>query len=327
MASRLRNKFFRTERESNEIGFGTKVIDTQRMLNRDGSFNVKRTGLPFLAGFSFYHWFITLRWSVFFLVIAIAYFIINLIFATLYFVFGTNHFAGVEGITFIDHFTEMFFFSTQTFTTVGYGRVNPMGFGVNLIAAIESLTGLLFFALATGLLYGRFARPVAKFSFSNNIIVAPFKDITGLMFRVANKFNHQLIDLEATVTFSIVQELNGVKQRRFHFLKLELAKINFFPTSWTINHPIDDSSPLYALTLEDLAEGDTEFLILLKAFDENFAQNVNIRYSYKHTEVIYGAKFVTMMDGVENGMQVMNMQKIDVYEKVELPTMADLFVE
>jgi inward rectifier potassium channel len=303
-----------------ELGFGTKITnESDRMLNKDGSFNVKRKGLSFHQSTSFFHYLVTASWTHFLLIIVSAFISVNLFFTLFYLLFGIENLNGMIAHNAVEEFFEAFFFSAQTFTTVGYGRINPTGIVESGVASLEALMGLLFFAVATGLMYGRFSRPVAKFHFSENMIVAPFKDSTALQYRVANRLNHQLIDVEAQISFSIIQEINGNRVRKFYGLPLELNKVAFFPTNWTVNHPIDIKSPMWGLTEEDLKNGEAEFLLLMKAYDENFSQMVNIRSSYTYREVIWGAKWQSMIGEPEEGKIVLLMDKIGAYERVPLP--------
>jgi inward rectifier potassium channel len=190
------------ETEKADLGFGTKVNDNiQRLLNRDGSFNVKRSGLSFLQSLNSYHTLISLSWFQFNMVVLLSYIVINTVFALIYYFIGIEHMAGVQGRTEVQKLIESFFFSAQTLTTVGYGRISPVGFMTSAVAAIESLTGLLGFALATGLLYGRFSRPIAKILWSDNILVAPYKSGTSLQFRIANGRSNQLIETEVRLSF------------------------------------------------------------------------------------------------------------------------------
>ncbi len=80
--------------------------------------------------------------------------------------------------------SEAFFFSFQTFTTVDYGHIAPIGKITSFIAAIESATGLMVFAIITGLLYGRFSKPSMRLLFSDHAIIAPYQDGWALMFRL-----------------------------------------------------------------------------------------------------------------------------------------------
>ncbi|WP_245446925.1 ion channel [Mucilaginibacter celer] len=194
-----------------DLGFGTQpVIKSQPVINKDGSINVKRTGLPFFNTSNNYHSLITMSWRKFWVIVFSAYFVVNIIFAVIYFSLGSDVLDGKSGSSDFDRFMDAFFFSAQTISTVGYGHISPKGIIPNTIAALESMMGLLAFALATGLLYGRFSRPSAKIMYSRNVLIAPYRDGgKGLMFRLANQRKNILIDLEMEVVFSYNDEENG----------------------------------------------------------------------------------------------------------------------
>ena len=298
--------------EVTDLGLGNKIFDKKsRIINRDGSFNVKRKGLPFFESFSVYQWLISMSWLKFCGLIFSSYLIINIFFATLYFIGGDANFEGIETNNDFDRFLNEFFFSTQTFTTVGYGRINPVGVYSNIISSIESLTGLLSLALATGLLYGRVVRPVAKIIYSDKAVIAPYKDVTGFQFRIANKrADHQMVDTEVDVLLSRIEN-DTVK---FYNLELEYKKISLFTATWTVNHPIDEISPLFGQTEEDLKSTDSEFIVLIKGFDDTFAQIVHSRSSYKYSEIIWGAKFASVYGKSETGRTTIELDKIsDIY--------------
>ena len=239
-----------------------------------------------------------------------------MVFAFIYYLAGLDHLMGIMGRNDFDKFMEAFFFSAQSFTTVGYGRVSPEGMVTNIVAAFEALIGLLSLALATGLLYGRFSRPVPKIIYSKNALIAPYKDITGFMFRIANKQKSQMVDVEIRVMLSIFENTNGSKARQFYNLKLEYRSINFFPTLWTVNHPIDKNSPLNGITETALKAGQAEFLVLLKGFDDTFSQTVHHRYSYTADEVVWGRKFVNIYGVDDDGNGTVALERISSFEKV-----------
>ncbi len=304
-------------KEITDLGLSNKIIDkTHRIINRDGSFNIKRSGLPFFESFSVYHWLISMSWTKFCILILAAYLVVNVFFAVLYFIGGDSNFEGMVIRSDFDRFLNDFFFSTQTFTTVGYGRINPVGVYSNIISSVESLAGLLSLALATGLLYGRFSRPIAKIIYSENAVIAPFRDITGFQFRIANKrTDHQMVDVEVELMLACVEN----DTRKIYDLKLEYSKINFFTTTWTVNHPIDEESPIYGMTADDLKNIDAEFFILLKGFDDTFAQIVHSRSSYRYNEIVWGAKFTSVYGKTEDGRARIQMDKISEIENAVLP--------
>jgi inward rectifier potassium channel len=306
--------------EEKELGFGTKTSGQHsRLVNKDGSYNIERIELSRWASTSIYHALITMRWQKFNLIVLIYFISINLLFACLYYYTGMDGLEGVRATTEGNKFMEAFFFSTQTFSTVGFGRLSPGNNVTSSIAAIESLIGLLGFALATGLLYGRFSRPVAKILFSQNAIIAPFKGGTALQFRIANKLrNSQLSEMTCKVSVAKLELENGTYIRRFRGLELELKSIVFFPMTWTINHPIDENSPLYGMTEQDMKDADVEFLVSLSGFDDTFSQTVNTRSSYSHEDLIYGARWISVFSTNSKGQTSQDLSKISNFERVKL---------
>nr|WP_294898866.1 ion channel [uncultured Pedobacter sp.] len=297
-----------------DLGFGKiPTQNNQRMLNKDGSSNIIRKGLPFFKPHEAYNSLINMSWRKFWSIILLSYLAINVFFASIYVALGIEHIQGETGITARDHFFDAFFFSAQTISTVGYGHLSPQGFATSIIAAIESMLGLLTFALATGLLYGRFSRPSAKITYSENILVSPYRDITAYMFRFANFRSNQLIELKISVLISINILEDGKVIRRFLPLELERDEINLLTLSWTIVHPITENSPLKELSPQNLIEGQAEFVVMLKAFDDSFSQTVHSRTSYKAEEVVFNAEFDKIISTDENGVAIIAMDKISSY--------------
>jgi inward rectifier potassium channel len=304
-----------TEQKYNDLGLGTKSPSSQRGLNKDGSFNVKKKNVPFSERVNFYHVLVSMSWTKFFLFILSGFIVVNLLFAGAYMAIGVEHLTGIEGKSEFSKFMEAFFFSSQTLTTLGYGRVAPVGMEASTIAAIESTLGLLAFALATGLLYGRFSKPVAKIKYSQQAVMAPYRDMNGFMFRVVNPRDNQLIEIEVSLTLSMIREDSSM--RSFHFLELERSKVNFLPSTWTIVHPITSSSPLYTISEPDMLKKDVEFIVLIKAFDETFSQTVYSRSSYKASEVKWAEKFVYVIEPDGSGTSV-DVRRLDETEKAVL---------
>jgi len=196
--------------------------------------------------------------------------------------------------------------------------VSPQGLAANLIVTVEALTGLLGFALVTGLLFARFSRPFAKILFSDQAVVAPYQGGTALMFRIANARKNQLIDVNLTVSLGRWETVDGREVRRFHELGLERRKVVFFPLHWVVVHPIDEKSPLSGVTEERFRASDAEVLILLTAVDETFAQTVHTRSSYKALEVVWGARFADMFVPRADGRIAIDMSRLNQIEKIEL---------
>jgi inward rectifier potassium channel len=308
------------DKEVIDLGLGAKETPRgQRIINADGSFNLKRKGIQFLESFNFYHFLVTLSWTKFILLVLSGYIFINAFFGLIYYLIGVENLTGISADDHFKQFFESFFFSAQVFTTVGFGRVSPVSITANIVSSLESLVGLLALALATGLLYGRFSRPVANILFSRNAVIAPFKDMRAFQFRVANKHKSQMIDVGVTVMFSIIENIKGTGVRKFYNLKLEYHKINFFPSVWTVNHPIAEDSPFYGLTPDDLRIGEAEIMILLRGFDDTFSQNVHTRFSYGFDEIVWGAKFRNIFGKDDDGSPTVELDRISEYEIATLP--------
>lgn len=282
------------EDEGRDLGFGAVVAreSRRRLLNRDGSFNVARRGLRLASSLSLYHLLLTTSWTRFIGLLAGSYLALNGGFGVAFLLCGPEALVGGAGSA----FGRAFFFSVETFSTIGYGNVVPVGLAANLVVTLEALVGLLWLALATGLLFARFSRPTARVVFSRTAVIAPYRGIKAFEFRIANVRSSQLIEVSATVMLARFEEAGGRQVRRFYNLALERSSVVFFPLSWTIVHPIDETSPLKDLTRDDLRRSDGEFLVLLSGVEETFAQRVHVRSSYKWDEVVWGARFSDILD-------------------------------
>ncbi len=269
--------------DDRDLGFGAKVATESRLrfLNRDGTFNVQRTGLSQFALRNLYHFLLTMSWSLFLGLVLLLYFLSNIVFGLIYSSLGAESLVDTSNEPTVNMFLRGFFFSVQTFATIGYGTIHPVGIVPNLLVTIESYYSLLANALITGLVFARFSRPTAKIIFSKTAVIAPYRNITGFMFRLVNSRKNQLIELKAQVLFTRFIEKDGAMIRNFDLLKLERERVSFLPLAWTLVHPIAESSPMFGLTEEDFEKSDAEILVLLSATDETFAQMVHTRTSYK----------------------------------------------
>lgn len=288
----------------------------RRAINKDGSFNVSRHG----AGWRDIHPFlflISIPWFSFLALVFAAYLAVNTLFATFYYLLGPGHLMGGDAPHKLDRFLNSFFFSAHTLTTVGYGNIAPGSISANVLAVIEALIGLLGFALATGILFGRFSRPSARIGFSEVALIAPYEGRTSLQFRIVNRRSNALMEIEATVILMLVEGEPAKQRRTFQPLTLERANIDFLALTWTIVHPIDEASPLFGKTKDDLDKKQTEIIVLLKGFDETFSQGVRARYSYRFDEIDWNAKFTPAFDFDETGSMVLNINKVGSHAPVE----------
>jgi len=303
-------------KQAQDPGLGEKYFrHTKRIINKDGSFNIKRTGGG-LSSINAFHYLINVSWTRFLLIVFAGFITTNIFFAVLYQLAGIENLTNAAAQDGLQSFLNTFFFSVQTFATVGYGGIHPTGILSNIIASLESMTGILSFALATGLLYGRFSKPSAKILFSDKAIIAPFKEGKALMFRVANSRDNILMEMEANAMMTSLDKGDGRFTRKYFPLKLEIKFIYFFPLPWTIVHPIDEESPLYGKTAKDLEELEAELLIMVKGFDDSFSQHVITRSSYKYDEIEWDAKFIRAYTTDETGETIVDLEKVSQTEQV-----------
>jgi len=308
-----------TREEFKDLGFGAEVArgTRRRLLNRDGSFNVVLEGLNPLSSLGLYRWLLTISWPCFLAFISGFYVAINVLFAVAFLLCGPDALQSPTGTFAGKPFYRAFFFSVDTFATIGYGNIIPVGVAANTLVTIEALVNIIGVALATGVMFARFSRPSARIIYSRNAIVAPYRDKTALEFRIANARSSQLIDVQVQAILTKIEHVGPSTVRKFYELDLERNRVVFFPLSWTVVHPIAPGSPMWGLTHADLIAADAELLVLLTATDETVSEGVHSRSSYQADEIVWGAKFVNMFKRSEvEGIVGMNLNRIHDIEPV-----------
>jgi inward rectifier potassium channel len=281
----------------------------RRIINEDGGFNVNRLGTTWRDFHPYLH-LINMRWPGFLASLFLGYLVVNTVFAAAYFWLTPGQLQGANAPTGLHRFWNDFFFSAHTLTTVGYGNIAPVGLGANVLASFEALVGVLGFAVATGLLYGRVSRPSARIGFSANALIAPYQDGTSLQFRIVNRRSNSLMELDARVLLMTVEGNPAESRRAYAQLKLERPQVLFLPLTWTVVHPIDKESPLWGKSADDLVRLQAEVLILLKGYDDTFNQTVIARHSYRHDEFRWNVRFAPAFFVDPNGDLVLELRKI-----------------
>lgn len=304
------------QNRTNDPGTGTKYSEySKRIINKDGSFNVIKRGLP-PSTRNAYQFLIQESWSVFLGIVFLYLLVANAIFGAIYYFMAPPEFT--EGLVGFNRFLACYFFSFQTFTTVGYGAMAPIGIAMGVVSSFESIFGWISFAIITGILYGRFSRPSARLLYSENALIAPHENGKALHFRIANKRRSNLMEMEATVMLMTVtrdENGKGILKRNFQRLPLQINYILFFPLNWTIVHPITPESPLYKKSPNDLKDMDAEILIMIKGFDDTFSQVVHSRYSYKWNELVWNATFTPAYDTQPSGDIDLYFDKLNDYRQ------------
>jgi inward rectifier potassium channel len=288
-----------TEEQSrdHDLGLGTVVSGQRRhrLLNRDGTFNVVRGGLALIDTLA-PHYLLSISWPGFFGLALAGYLFLNVVFAALFVALGPNALSGPgPPVMGAERFSHAFFFSIETFVTIAYGQLWPNGAAANILAEAVALVGMMYHAIVTGLLFARFVRPRPGIVFSNYAVLAPYRRGQAFELRVANARNSEIIELQAQVIFSSFgPDSHGDIARQFVPLPLERNSVVLFPLAWTIVHPIDESSPFYGKSREDLEQVNAEVLVMLSGIDEAFEQTVHARTSYIPEEILWNARFKSM---------------------------------
>ncbi len=300
------------DEEHRDLGFGTAVARDSRLrlLNRDGTFNVNRHGVPLWRSVPIYDILTTITWGRFYLFSLAAYVVVNLVFGATYLLAGPDALDGFTGNGIPDRFTQAFFFSVHTITTVGYGNITPVSTLANVLVAVEALIGLGGFAVVAALIFARLARPTADIRFSRHAIVGPYAGGSALMFRIANGRRSQMVDASVRVMFSWLAGEGVSRRRHFDQLELERRHITFFPLHWTIVHPIDESSPLYGWTMDEMRAARVEILVQVAATDENYAEVVRARSSYVADEIQWDARFANIFEENEEGVIEIDLRRL-----------------
>ncbi|NJK41015.1 MAG: ATP-sensitive inward rectifier potassium channel 10 [Acaryochloridaceae cyanobacterium SU_2_1] len=264
---------------------------------QNGKFSISGLGSWYSYWRDPYHLLLTIPWIGFLLVLAAGYIAINLLFALAYWL-GGNGIANATPGNFID----AFFFSVQTFGSIGYGTMHPITIYTNLVVTLEAFTSILSMALITGLAFARFSRPAARVLFSRVAVITPYNGVPTLMFRTANQRQNQI--LEATLNLYFLQDevsSEGDFMRHLYHLKLLRHRTPTFSLTLTVMHPIDQDSPLYGATLDSLEQTKANLIVSLTGIDDTVAQALHARYTYGPRDILWNHKFIDVFHRTPDG--------------------------
>jgi inward rectifier potassium channel len=273
----------RRKRKTHVVRFGERTIETR--------------GLAEGFWTDLYHRALTVYWPVFFATAAAIFVLLNTVFAFLYWL-GRAPIANVSP----DLPLSLFYFSIETLATVGYGDMHPQTNYGHLIATIEIFTGMSFLAVMTGLIFARFSRPRARFIFTRHPVVTTHQGKPTLMFRVANARNNTISQTTARLwLFRMEKTIEGRPMRRYHELALERSEHPMFALSWSLFHFIDEDSPLYRITADDLAAVEGDLVLNVGGVDDSSAQRLNARYVYSHRDIRWNHHYVDITGTSDDG--------------------------
>lgn len=274
---------------NDDLGLSGVFEAESRYLDRTGRFTSRRIGLGW-AAYNPYTVLLSLSWPSFFLFTLSVYLFLNGFFAVIYYLLGPA--ALSESPNNETRLLADFFFSVQTFGTIGFGHVYPATLAANVAVTLEAFVGLLAVALLTGMLFARFARPSQRILFSDHAVIAPYRGGQGLMFRMVNGHRTDLSDVNVEVVATMHR--TGETGRQFFRLILERDRVTLFPLAWTVVHPLDKHSPFYGLSREGLIRQEVELIAIVRAVDDIAQQPIQARTSYHAREILWNEKFSSM---------------------------------
>ncbi len=299
-------------------GTGTvfeKPVD--RLMARDGSFRVERIGesTGLREGFVAL---VTMNVGRLVLTFVAGYLTMNVLFGSLYMLIGVENIGNANLDSLTGRWMSAIGMSVQTLTTVGYGSLFPDSPAAWVVAAVEGVFGILGFSLISAVVYARFARPKANIVYSEQALIAPFKEGWSFQIRLANRRNTLMVEVEARVLLVMADVDDKGERLNYYNLPLQLDRVTFLPLSWTIVHPITAESPLAGLSAADLRDRRAEFLIILKGLDEGYMGQVHTRHSVRFDEVVWGGRYVRAFS-VKNGSTRLDLNKLSEHMTVEAP--------
>jgi inward rectifier potassium channel len=276
-----------------------------RIVQRSGARDILTIGRKTRLLGDSYHKLLTISWPRLFLLIIALYVTINSAFAIGFFLDRGGVVNARPG-----SFEDAFFFSVQTLATIGYGYMAPKSGIAHVMVTIEAFAGVLMTALATGLMFAKFSRPTARVIFSDVAVISPRDGVPTLMFRMANERANQIVEARLQVAIARTERTKeGEVMRRFHDLQLSRHQNIIFALTWTAMHPIDEHSPLYGISPEDLARDDAEIIVSLTGIDETMSQTVHARYSYLPHELRWSHRFVDIVGRTQQGRRYIDYTK------------------
>ena len=275
---------------------------TPSIVSRLPGQQVRRIGLRVPWWTDLYHRALTLRWWQFLGVGCAIYLAVNVVFALLYLAQPGSISGARPG-----SFADAFFFSVQTIATIGYGQMSPGTLYANVLVTIETMAGLVFLALSTGVVFARISRPTARVVFGRVATVAPQDGVPTLSFRIGNERRSQILEADVTVTLLRYERTReGVQFRRFYDLALSRSHTPVFALTFTVMHPIGPDSPLHGATAASLVAEDAELLISVTGIEETTSQTVHARHSYLPDEILFGHRFADIFSTDPDGTRVID---------------------
>lgn len=193
--------------------------------------------------------------------------------------------------------SDAFWFSMQTFSTIGYGGMLPKTLYAHILVTVESFIGLAGVAMMTALMYSRFSRPRARLGFSDKLAISNRNGNPTLQLRIANERNNRIMQCETQLHVMVeITSSEGEVLRRFQTLEIEQAVTPMFMMSRLLIHPLDERSPLHDLSPENIHKRVIFILASVSGTDDAMLQDVYAQRLYGPKDIVFNQKFVDMIE-------------------------------
>lgn len=282
---------------------------------RAAPYTIHIVGAPRSTLRDLYHAFLRWPWPASIGLIIGAYVVINTLFALAYVATGgLGHGPGMAG----DDYLSAFFFSVQTMGTIGYGVLYPLSTAANVVVVTESMTSLVFTAVATGAVFAKFSRARARIVYANHAVITPLNGVPTLMIRVGNERGNLIVDVQVRMAVSLTETtLEGSTLYRNLDLRPTRERLLSLSRSWTIVHPITEDSPLFGLGPDGFRAREGEIFVHVMGIDDATMQPVFAQTRYFPDDILHDSRYADILSERPDGDLVLDLSKFHVTERVK----------
>jgi len=277
---------------------------------RIGGFEIRKLGASRYDWRNPYHVAVSLSWPQFLLAFVLVECLINLLFGLLY-VAQPRCVANLPPGSLL----MAFFFSLETFATVGYGVMAPSSLYGHLVSSAEILCGVAFTAIVTGLMFARFSRPRTSLVYADRMVVAQHNGCPTLMLRVGNSSAEPLLEAMARMTALVGgTTTEGKFYLRSVELKLRRARLPIFALSWTLMHAIDESSPLAGFDAEQMTQEVPRIFVSIEGRDAILGTTVLDTRMFSGNAIAFGMRYVDTITFGRNAATLVDLTLLSALE-------------
>lgn len=321
----------------NGYGNGKSKVHTRhhpqsRFVKKDGHcnvqfINVSEKGQRYLA--DIFTTCVDIRWRWMFIIFCLAFLLSWLFFGCVFWVVAILHGDGQKCVSNVNTFTAAFLFSIETQTTIGYGYryvTDECPVAVFMVV-FQSIVGCIIDAFIIGAVMAKMAKPKKRnetLVFSHNATVAMRDNKLCLMWRVGNLRKSHLVEAHVRA-----QLLKSRMTAEGEYIPLDQKDIDvgfdsgvdriFLVSPITIVHEINEDSPFYNMSKQDLEISEFEIVVILEGMVEATAMTTQCRSSYVANEILWGHRFEPVLFEEKNYYKVDYSRFHKTYEVPSTP--------